>query len=83
MKIKDFKYFIITDEHSVPMAWPRGDRQLCYCDDEYWLDDISPICIVTRKTAQRQIAMSVEFRTGMRWDIPKYKLMPVSVGRKG
>ena len=79
MKFKDFKFVIITDKNNRPMSWSSVDNQVCYCDDENWLDDIHPIKVITKKTAKQQIKKSIENRKswGMGHSKFDYKMMPV------
>jgi hypothetical protein len=78
MKFKDYKKCIIVDEKNRPMSWSPRDEQLCYCNDEYYLDWIFPIKIVSIKTARKQIRNTIENRKLWHMDDDtQYKLMPV------
>lgn len=83
MKFEDFKYCIVVDDENQPMVWSPPDEQLCYCQDEFWEDDILPLKVVTVTEARRQIRLSKKNRK--RWgyenDI-KYKLIPVKIEAK-
>ena len=78
MEFKDYKYCIVADEHDRPMTFSQPDEQLCYCDDEYWVDDVLPLRVVTTRTARRQIRVSIKNRNAWGMDVPKYKLIPVT-----
>lgn len=77
MKFKDFTHCIITDEYNRPMVWSPPDEQLCYVDDEYWIDEVLPLKIVTIKSARKQIKKSSENRKLWGYSATKYKLIPV------
>lgn len=79
MKYKSYKYVIVADKDERPMAW--GDEQLCYCDNERWEDDIFPIKVITKQTAEKQIKRSIVYRKGRRFEPmtkrEDYLLMPI------
>jgi len=79
MKVEDFKYCIVTDEKYKPMSYcdQYGNKQLCYCDNETWKDDVWPLKIVTVAQAKEQIKKSNQWRKKQGMSISKYLLMPV------
>lgn len=83
MKFKDFRYCIIVDDEMKTMVWSPPDKQLCYCNDEFWEDDILPLKIVTIQEAREQIKKTVKNRKKWGYDICRYRLIPVEVKKGG
>lgn len=83
MKYKDFGYVIVTDKHNRPMSYVKSEHQLCYCDDENWIDEIFPIKIVSKRVGQNQIKTTIQNRKKWGFEVShiEYKLMPVQLGR--
>lgn len=74
--ISKYKNVIITDEDNKPMTFQDG--QLCYNTDSDWQDTHFPIQVYTRGYASRLITKSQLYRKRRGWDVPGYKMMPVS-----
>ena len=79
MKYKDFKYVIITDKDNRPMSYSKADGQICYCDDDGYIDEVHPIVVVSKQVAKNQIKRTIKYRKflGMTDSETEYKLMPV------
>jgi hypothetical protein len=79
MKIKSFKNFIVTDWEGKPMVFHKPSKQLVYCNDEFYREDICPIKKVSEQQGREQIEKTIKFRTENGYDVGKYKLMPISI----
>lgn len=75
--MKNFKYWIITDEDFRPMAW--SGKQLCYCTSEDWEDDHHAIVPYTLKSARTAIRKSNEFRKANNFTPVNHRLMPIKL----
>jgi len=73
--INKYSKFIVVDEDNKPMTFQDG--QFCYNTDSDWQDEHFAIKSYTKAYANRLIFISKTYRKSRKFDVPRYKLMPI------